>query len=353
MTETQDNGNPSTSKALHPKQSATVLSSSGIELLSALYKRKCGIVKPSILYEYAKEANRILKLNSPLKDDKDFLTDYLEYSMIIAADQAKMSNEPNEQLGRDVIHLPITAQTTIKLNELVVTPENFNGVRPKPRKWIQNYNEAITANGWSDHIAIKYLPTFLSGPAKDWYITEVKPYVDITTKWYSVYKYFVANYLGDRDYEELMLAIENTKQRAGESISNFMPRIRRLILLLNPYISETEQLRQLKSKILPHYRKLVAFSDPKTLSEFRTSCLKIEAGEAPNRSKEDEKDVHLNKPRRLSNNKHNANKYQHTKPYNNNDRKFGNNPNKNKNWNNNDRSYDEKNDRRKSSDITC
>ena len=42
------------------------------------------------------------------------------------------------------------------MNELVIRPEVFDGVKPKPRKWLDDYEDATQANGWTDRIAVKY-----------------------------------------------------------------------------------------------------------------------------------------------------------------------------------------------------
>lgn len=70
---------------------------------------------------------------------------------------------------------------TIKLNQLVRKPETFNGVRPNPRRWIDDYEDAMIANGWSDGVAVKYFSTFLSGDALDWYKTSVRTQLEATT----------------------------------------------------------------------------------------------------------------------------------------------------------------------------
>lgn len=169
-------------------------------------------------------------------------------------------------------------KTTIKLNELVIKPTEFNGEKPRPRRWIQEYQEAIIANGWTDYLAVKYFPTFLDRNAKDWYYTAVQPYLGNNYDFKLVLEKFFMNYIGKSDQDQLSDAINRASQRHNESASNFIPRVRRLMLMLNPDMPESEQLRQLKTKLRPEYKQLVAYGQPNTVNEFRDLCLNIEAG---------------------------------------------------------------------------
>lgn len=233
---------------------------------------------------YSKAAARVNEHSSPQQADKAFVTDYLRTMTKIESERAKRREGSGlEEISRELIELPRNMIETIKISELVIKPEVFDGIKPRPRSWIQNYNDAIIANGWSDRVAIKYLPTFLIRSAKAWYFTEVKPYVNTESKWYQVYTLFAENYLGEGDRMDLMDAVENAKQRPGELVCNFIPRMRRLMLLLTPTLSEADQLRQLKSKLRPEYKQLIAFSDPKTIAQLRETCMKIEAGFPRNR----------------------------------------------------------------------
>ena len=48
----------------------------------------------------------------------------------IHADESKPRDKLKE-IGRELLELPRQTQTTIKMNELVIKPETFDGVRPK------------------------------------------------------------------------------------------------------------------------------------------------------------------------------------------------------------------------------
>lgn len=169
-------------------------------------------------------------------------------------------------------------RTTIKLNELVIKPAMFDGSKPLPRKWIEEYKDAIDANGWSDFIAVKYFQTFLSGTAYTWYKTEVKPMIVPHTRFTIIEEAFRRNYLNASDYARLSKQAEEASQRQNEMIGDFIPRMREILLLLEPKMSDREQMRQISLKLRPEYRQWIAFQEPETVSELKRCCQKVEAG---------------------------------------------------------------------------
>lgn len=244
---------------------------------SQLYSQFGGNISQEASFKYAKVARTISEREKVVPRDKEFLADYIKTMVAIESDKLKLRTGVSE-LERELINLPKSSQTTIKLNELVIRPEQFDGEKPRPRRWIADYNEAILANGWSDAIAIKYLPTFLTKSAKDWYFTEVKPALRADAQWYQIHTLFIENYVGPSDYSSLSQAIDNARQRPGENVSNFIPRLRRLLLMLTPGLPESTQLEHIKSKLRPEYKPLLEFSSPKTIHNLREACLRIEAG---------------------------------------------------------------------------
>lgn len=60
----------------------------------------------------------------------------------------------------------------IKLNELVIKPETFDGTRPSPAIWWEDFSDAVLANGWSEIIALKYFGTSLTGQSDVEYCPE-------------------------------------------------------------------------------------------------------------------------------------------------------------------------------------
>ena len=96
-------------------------------------------------------------------------------------------------------------------------PELFDGVKPQPRRWIDDYERAARANGWSGKLCCQYLPTFLTKSALDWYVTIGESKVGRNPKWEDLKQAFIRHYLGDADKTQIRREIERTYQGERES----------------------------------------------------------------------------------------------------------------------------------------
>ena len=224
----------------------------------------------------------MLESNEDLTEYREILTEYNQVRNLIDTGRAEVKLGPIP-MDEALLSLKKLNITSIKLNELVIKPEIFDGKHPKPRRWLLDYEEAIIANGWDDFIAIKYLPTFLKNgsDAKAWYITEIKPYKNNpNARWEGVHDAFCTNYLSEGDSETLRKEVERAVQLPNESASAYIPRMRHLLLLFDPLMSEGEQLRQLKLKLRPEYKKLIAISEPSTIARLKATLIKLESTSA-------------------------------------------------------------------------
>lgn len=166
----------------------------------------------------------------------------------------------------------------INLNQLVVKPATFDGRRPNARKWIDDFSDAIEANDWSDQIAVKYFSTFLSDTAYTWFKTEIRPKLNPKWKFKDIEEEFKQNYLGASDYQRLSKQVEEMMQRPSEPICQFIPRMKELLLLLEPNMSEREQMRNISLKVRSDYKQWIAYSEPQTVEQLKKCCMKVEAG---------------------------------------------------------------------------
>ena len=232
---------PEPREAVAPRESPAPNVTPMIYLSMALAQNG-GSLSPDAMSLYHSAVTSLLNKPSTSASEKGFIKDY---AAVMAQITQQAFSKPTA--SKEVLEIQRNPKNIIKLNELVMKPEPFDGERPRPRRWISDYEEAMLANGWSEEIAIKYFPTFLKGSAKDWYLTDVRP--EPVTKWEDVKSLFINNYLGESDYQQLSLAIEAMRQRQGESVSSFIPRARRLMLLLTPDLPEREQVQQLKLKL--------------------------------------------------------------------------------------------------------
>lgn len=247
------------------------------EPLSTLFERQ-GLAIPIETFALYEQAMSNINLQTAAPDQLEFVKDYIE--TLAEIHKQRICRPKALEIDHALWKLPTAMNNscTIKLNELVIRPAVFDGQNPKPRRWIQDFSEAVLANGWTDAIAVKYFPTFLTKAAKDWFFIDIKPQLQPETKFIELHKAFVVNFVNQYEKDDLSRVIENAKQRPGESVSTFFPRMRRLLLLQTPGISEREQVRQLKNKLRPEYKQLVSFKDPESLDELRSVCLRIEGG---------------------------------------------------------------------------
>lgn len=192
--------------------------------------------------------------------------------------QARINNDDNENIQERPEQTLINA-----LKGLMVTssnerpPPTFDGERPRPRKWLEDFKDSMHANQWSEDQAIKKFPTYLTGAAYAWYKTEVRANVGPSTKFSDLIKLFNENYLGPNEYSALSRQVNDLHQRQGESVSVFIPKMRELLLLLEPELPEREQVRQIRGKLRGEYRQWIAHTEPETINALRNCCLKVES----------------------------------------------------------------------------
>lgn len=195
-----------------------------------------------------------------------------------------MANEPDPDEGSKTYQpqevIAMLSSTKIKLNELVIKPDIFDGTRPRPRHWWENYEDAVLANCWSHLEAIKYFSTFLSGPARDWYMTELREKVvsGLVYRLDHIKKPFKDNFLGDADYKSLCRYLSQMRQKPDESVAIFIPKVRRLLMMMDKTMSEKEQIRQITEKLRSEYQMDLARFETDTLDKLKAVCLRVEAG---------------------------------------------------------------------------
>lgn len=158
--------------------------------------------------------------------------------------------EPVEQLTREV--------QTIKLNELVIKPATFDGVKPPPRRWIDDYERASKANGWNDRSMVKYFATFLSKAAYDWYLSMAQNKLGSAARWVNVRALFFRHFLGESDRLAVKRQIDRTFQGEKESITTFLPRMIRLYQLVDPYKEKIELVDMVREKLRSSYQDKLA-----------------------------------------------------------------------------------------------
>lgn len=89
---------------------------------------------------------------------------------------------------------------------------------------------------------------------------------------------FEKNFLGEADYKNLCRHVSNMRQKSGEGISIFLPKMRRLLWLMDKRMSEKEIVRQISEKLRNEYQMDLARFNANTIENLREVCLRVEAG---------------------------------------------------------------------------
>jgi hypothetical protein len=243
---------------------------SSTKKLSVLVQRN--LVSQETLNEYNQTVKEICARDQRTLEEAEFLADYfntiLKLNVISLPEQLpRIPKDQREQASK----------VTIKMNELVVKPETFDGQKPKPRKWLEDFKEAAESNGWNDEIMVKYFRTFLTGSAKDWYVTAVRPNLTANTTWDDINEWFNQQYLVI-DLIKQQHYVDRLYQRPNETIEVFIPKIRRALQMLSPNITQEVLVRQIIDKLRPEYRKDAILHNPSTVLQLHQFCVRIEMG---------------------------------------------------------------------------
>lgn len=172
--------------------------------------------------------------------------------------------------------LPSVPNQAIKLNELASRPEKFDGKKEKAYRWLEDYEAAAEANGWSDFLKIKYLCAFMERSAKDWYAGILQPSIRPTTPWVDVKRKFLRFYVGPDELEAVREEVRRTKQMAEESVTDFIARTNRLLRQAYPDQSEFERVKEVKVRLKNIFQDKLIGQRISTLEDLTDLCLEVE-----------------------------------------------------------------------------
>jgi len=136
-------------------------------------------ISPALIIIMQAMIDQKLKKKNLPKDEKNFIADFYacqdKLRQCLEEDSSQEGNRqdagedsdiqpPGKNLNEDVdsygyvgmtnrplpeLPNPIRSVPTIKMYEMILKPLNFNGTRPPPRKWLDDYEHAAAANGWN------------------------------------------------------------------------------------------------------------------------------------------------------------------------------------------------------------
>lgn len=166
----------------------------------------------------------------------------------------------------------------IKKDELVKEPPKFDGNKPTPRRWLDDFERAAYSNTWSDEQQVRYFPSYLVKAAYDWWASMAQPKLSRSSRFADVRHLFVRHWMGESDRVATRRIIDKMKQKENESVRVFMPPLVRLIRCIEPNKPEDELVEIVKEKLQPHYQEKLALYLINSLDELNCKCLQIEAG---------------------------------------------------------------------------
>lgn len=273
-------------------------------LLSKILKERGGYVEAEALKIFGQQAALIVAQEEAKRsaNDRDFLQDYVlhvaEAKIADARLDAIVHGHTSKPLPprpaspiNTVQTLPSSLQTgvsgfligpsqVVKINDLALRADCFEGKSIEARSWIESYERMAKANDLTEATMIKYLPNFLAKSASDWFVTMCQPFLSRQSNWASVRNQFIRHYLGDQDYLIHRRRLQSTFQGAKESIRTSMPKC--LLVCDMAYdsnkITEDDKIEQIMEKLLPEYQEKLALVRPRSLLELNDICLKLEQG---------------------------------------------------------------------------
>lgn len=279
-----------------------------VQLLSDTLDEGRGFCPRKLLHKYAELAqtlhNKVAQGMELSNDEETWLNDFMEHLPIamkteldmdeMAANRAKPSNSDYASPGSAGEAAGVTADKsltdrplpllpaeqlkppTIKLNELVITPERFDGKKGEARSWLDGFEAAIQANGWTQRSAVRYFPTFLKGSARDWFTGMVQPKLSSYTDWPQLRRKFVRYYIGPEESAAMRHELQVARQRPNEPATSFLARIIILMNRVDPHQEEHDRVQDIKNKLLNAYQARMVGIKITSIDELSDLCHEIE-----------------------------------------------------------------------------
>lgn len=282
-------------------------------LLSEILEQKEGVIPTEELKEIQEYAKALTSASKPLNDEeKEWVADYIAtIGLALEADieanrkvkeradkhkktteneatTSKKSTNPQPSTSKsfpnesqniyEEIDTPKRTQETsaIKLNELAIKPEKFDGQKTMARRWLEDYEAASKANGWNETIMVKYFSTFLIKASRDWFTAIAQPKLAANTPWDTLIQMFIRYYIGPEEKDAVKMELEKTRQKYNEPATEFIARTMRLINIAEPNNDEADNVRKLKFKLQSHYQDKIIGQKPTTIEELNDLCREIE-----------------------------------------------------------------------------
>lgn len=152
----------------------------------------------------------------------------------------------------------------------MVNPPKFNEKKPLAR--------AAESNSWTDEVKSRCMVTFLTDSPFDWLVTVAKRKYGDQPPWSDLRAGFICHYLGDANKQSPRRELDRTSQRENESGTMFIPRVLRLIQLLEPDKPENDLVDVIGDRLRGIYQEKLSLNYIYTIESLNDAYLRIGAG---------------------------------------------------------------------------
>ncbi|XP_016164649.1 uncharacterized protein LOC107607184 [Arachis ipaensis] len=171
--------------------------------------------------------------------------------------------EPDNSVGPftpDVMSFEMPRRFTLPMT---LTPYDGLG---DPKKFLKKFRSIMIVNGASDPVLCRCFPSYLDGPALDWFCALPAGSISRFQELAKLFEdHFVGSaiYLHDSDY------LNTIKQGQNESLKDYMTRFTKVAMSI-PNLHPDVHLHAIKSGLRPgKFQETFPIAKPKTLAEFR------------------------------------------------------------------------------------
>ena len=164
--------------------------------------------------------------------------------------------------------------------------KNFGGDDKSEALWIRLFLNATNTMGWNDEDRANNLPTYLTGPAEEWYKNHfgfgrrcsaeelLKPQV---ISWDTIIRAFHARFLGKGAAAKYIDAYNNFGPEKDENWYSMCQRYRSIAEMAYPQLSEEDKIMNLASKFGSKDRSIgLKIIECKSLSELEELCKSLD-----------------------------------------------------------------------------
>lgn len=181
----------------------------------------------------------------------------------------RMQTELNTQ--HSVLKIP-----PLKPFEVLHKPHMFDGNRSEALHWIELYESCALANNWDERYWSTYVGAYLKDGAQLWLTERSMPDIGRHPKWNDFKINFIRTYIGANLLNKMKVQLNRTYQKPNQPITDFIPRILKLLKFVFPSNTEEENVVEIRSRLLKSVREKIISSHCSTIKELNDVCIDVE-----------------------------------------------------------------------------